>query len=960
MKPFLQNIAEKIYEIHAGNMQNVAVVFPNRRPIVFFRKYLSEIIDKPVWQPNLISIEDFILSNSKIELADNLSLLIYLYKSYKNANSSYKKDFADFLKWGNTLLNDFQEIDQNLLDAVEIFNYLTEEKVIELWNVENSELSQFEKDYLQYYRSFAPCYEEFVELLLSNNIAYYGLIIKKFVNELKIENFDKYSKIYFVGFNALTESEKTLIEFLIKNNKAEAIFDADAYYIADNKEDTKDLINLQEAGRFLRKYKYDKTFGEFSHIENNLTENEKEIAIAGVSSASAQTKIIGNTIETWVKNGANPEDIAIVLNDENLLLPILNSIPQNIEHVNVTMGYPFRLTASFTFIDALFSLFSNTYKHLDSENSLRINPVAKNDLSTFLLHPYFNNLLINQIDIYEINKNDYYSIKKTTDFFKNYLNKDVSKLLTENFGEKISSNDIFDLCINLLEIILGENTDNVDVSENISDGFAIKNKTEIEYISFTIYLLQNLLTTLKTNEIELPVQTLNIFIGNIIKNEKITLEGKPLKGIQIMGMLETRLLDFENVALLSTNEGVLPQTSRRETFMTNTIRKHYSLLDKSGKNAIYAYHFYRLIQRAKQVEIIYTTESVGTKNNEKSRFVQQLEIEFLKKNTKSKIINKIYAPKPLVKTSKPQDITKTEALQALLINYLGNGISPSALNDYLACQLKFYFKNIVKIKSDNNATTLDSATIGTVVHNVLAELYKNEIGKTLTTESLKVFLNSISNITKSKLNEQFQEINTETGENYLNKKLIEKLVENFVKAEINRLNSQGNKLIINKLEENLEYSFEVQIPNSDKKIKVMLKGIADRIEQHNNHICIADYKTGKVDAKDLIIGDLSDREMLENSPFIVQLMTYALMYIRQNAAESQVQCGIYSLISPSSNLINVTINNNATLNAEVFSKFEKFIKDKIKEMADTEIPYKATENQKNCEFCDYNKICFLT
>ncbi len=945
MTKFLKKVAEHILNNDAV-LSNSVVVLPNRRAIVYLKQYFSEMIDKPTWLPQMLSLEDFVVSHSDYKSADKLTLLAQLYFSYRQSNSSYTATFGEFLNWGNVLLNDFDEIDQYLADAVKLFKTLTDIKVIEELNLDYENVTPFQEQYIKFFSSFADCYTAYVSNLKSKNIGYWGMIIRNLVENLDDETFGKYDKIYFVGFNALTPAEEKLIKTLHEQNKAEVLFDADNYYMDDDN---------QESGYFLRQYYKNKPFGEFKWIENNFSEIEKNIEVYLVSSNTSQTKYAGHFLNDWIQKGLDENSTALVLPDENLLLPMLNSLPDSISKFNVTMGYPFANTSVYSFVLAIATVFYQAYSVVQhkSESDEKTKPEFLSKLVTDWLNNNLMNVLRNKdSDIEAIEIKDFkiganYLQEIILKYFGNY---DLS-FNADSFAE--NSLEAIKYIIKLLELIYtqSEQQDNNLFSEKI-----IKSDTR-EYIAFAILKLNALVDILTENNLNIEYSSLLNIIDIHLRQASIPFEGEPLQGVQILGMLETRLLDFDNIIMLSLNEGSLPKNTLNDTFILYSLRKGFGLPDKSQKNSIFAYHFYRLLQRAKNVIMFYVETSAGEISaKEKSRFITQLFYELPYKNTKIKIAENFITDQVdyVEPTLRRQE--KTKELMEILYSKFESGLSASSLNTYIECSLKFCYEYLLRLKSksDSDVVQIGYSELGTIVHEALKTIYSPFVGKKINSNVLFSEINNVPKYITNAIDDKFVKVNHEQGINYLVKKIAVRYVEEFVRSQA--IFTQKNDIYLISVEDGLTAKLNVELPNTDKTVEVNLFGIIDRIDKTDGEVRVIDYKTGPVKSSDISVKDFEEFTNSKKSKAF-QLMFYALLVSENKIVEGNFTIGNISFVKYKSDYIKANILDDYDINAEKINNFKDVIGSVVLEMINPNVDFIATEDTKACRNCDYASIC---
>ncbi|MDD5571310.1 MAG: PD-(D/E)XK nuclease family protein [Bacteroidales bacterium] len=932
MKKFLEQIADELIEKHGNHFIDLCIVLPNRRAGLFLKKYLSEKLKKTSFVPEIYSVEDFIKKLSGAEVIDDITLLLRFYKIYTNINPANTETFDEFISWAQVVLADYNEIDMYLVNAKDLFAYLNDAKVIENWSPEKKELTDFQKKYLHFWNSLHQLYETLKQQLLSENKAYEGLTYR-IASENTEERAAKYNwhKIIFIGLNALTKAEEKIIKDLIKSDKAEIVWDADSYY-TDNES--------HEAGVFLRKYK--KTFSKNSVFKtgNYFLDNQKEIEITGVTKNVGQAKTTGEIIRN---KKLSDENTAIVLADENLLFPMLNSLPEEVKNLNVTMGYPIINSPLYSLTENLFMLHENAINFASLTNSKSYRFYNK-DIVRIFKHPYLN---FNR-DL----KNIY---KKISDF------------ITKKNKIYLSYPDIFE-CLDIFEKPKFEKTSEILFSKWNSAGDCLK------AIEGTINLVKNDLNENDTTtnellfafrktlrqiepladepEINNDISTFHNIFNQILKFTKLPFYGEPLKGLQIMGLLETRNLDFENVFILSVNEGKLPAGKTDNSFIPFEIKLKFGLPTYKDKDSIFAYHFFRLLQRAKNIYLFYNNDIESFGKGEKSRFISQLLFEH-KESTKINLSEKVLLSDIPFYKQKEISIEKNEEIIQALKGISGTGLSPSLLNTYINCSLQFYLKYIAELEEPEEIKEeIEADKFGTVIHKVLKKIYSSFINKTLETEELKKIIPKIETLVKNALeSENAGEINH--GKNLLIAKVANKFIKNFILFEINfteELKKTGSSVKIFDVEKHLKTTVDINGANIKN---IVLKGFIDRIDTIGNTTRIIDYKTGKVTKTELRPAEWSDIIIDRKYSKTFQLLTYAYLFNKIIPVKNNIETGIMPLSIISNGFMPVEIPDEKN----IFKSYEEQLIILLSQIFDPEIPFTQTEEEDNCKYCDFKGIC---
>lgn len=929
MNTFLEKTAQHLIDNYADNLSELCIVLPNKRAGLFLKQHISKLINQPIWLPEIIGTEELIERLSDVQVIDNVEQLFELYEVYKKSvEEKERESFDEFSKWGQILLHDFNEIDRYLVPTSGFFKHINEARALEVWNLGERGVTDFQSQYLKFWKQLGSLYASYRKHLTSEKLAYQGLAYRIVAEDLKrnptqfIKEKIKWDKVIFVGFNALNKAEEVLISELKKEQKCDILFDADNYYLEDK---------MQESGLFLRKLKKKDIFQPFNWITNKFKEEHKQIDIYGIPQNIGQAKFITNLLND-IDPTKNFTDTAVVLADENLLIPVLQSVPETIENINVTMGYPLKNTPTNNFFEIFFVTMVNAerFGHKDS-----------------LTYHYKDLLKLFQLPFSEIvfgteqcNKIKNRIIKKNWVF----INKDKLEWINAQIDFDFSLNySVNNTLKNTLEFI--EKGKQYYISSKNEDE---KSTIELEYL-FQFAKLFNQMITL-TNKYPFIESSKGFYslYKQVLSSYSIELYGEPLKGLQVLGMLETRNIDFKNIILLSTNEGTLPAGKTFNSFIPFDIKKDdtYNLPTHIEKDAVYAYHFYRLIQNAENISILYNTETNEFGSGEQSRFVTQIEHE-LGKFENISISKKLVTYPPSNFKTTEIEVKKTPAIIQKIEQRFAKGISPSALITYINCPLDFYYKYVLGIKEDDEVEeTIDHSTFGTYVHDSLETLYTPFIGKNITIEDVKRMLKQVTQVVTDRFSKDFTTKELTSGKNLLTLNIAQNYITTFLKNEIKFIEKLNKPLFINSLEKELKASITVN--NSS----ILLKGKSDRIDSYGNELRVIDYKTGLVKDSELALKHIDEiKESKRNKAF--QLMMYALMYTKShNTNHTEISSGIISFRTLSSGYMAFKMNKTNIIDSETLADFEKVLIDLLSEILDLNTSFKHTTDAKWCEFCE--------
>jgi len=948
---FLKKTARYLYEKYAEKFSEIQIILPNRRAGLFLRKHFSMYLNKPVFLPKIASIQDFIIELAGVSVADEFTALVELYKSYTTVKGNDPEPFDDFLHWGGKLLQDFDELDQHLADTEFVFSYLSEDKNLALWALDKKPLSEFQKNYLEFYGMLHKIYVDFTERMALNGIATYGMACRKLAAMLKAadEIIDTHVTVIFTGLNALSASEEYFINRFYEKGKAELLWDGDEYYVNDN---------VQEAGNFLRKYLDQWDRGKPQWITNDLSEQEKNITIVAVAGKIGQVKYTAGEIKSLLGKDIKSEQISIVLNEESLLIPMLNSVPEGIDKFNITMGYPMRLSTVYNFIEIVFVLHENSER-------FRLIKNAKEPLFYYKdLQKLFNHHFLNTA----IGTNNELVSKLSGQERIFYTRHEVAYLLSK------SCNVVPEALETLFEPWHQQSAKAIECLTAfigfIKDSIFSKRGLDAEFLFSALKILTRIKTACEHSAITLTAKTLHLMFRQYVSQTSVPFVGEPLNGLQIMGMLETRTLDFDTVFLLSVNEGVLPKGKSGTSFIPHGIRVDSGLPTYKQNEEIFAYHFYRMLQRSKNIYLIYNTQPDDMGGGERSRFVNQVAYELPKKNPGIKITELFVTFPPEKNIPAPIIIPKDKEILHRLDELAEKGLSPSALNVFRKCSLQYYFSHVAGIwENEELSETIDSKEFGDHIHAVLEELFGACTNQVLTGDIISIFLKTYEGILKHNFEKDLpKSYNGMSGKNLLIYNVIRDYIRVFLEKQ--------NEIIINEQEEKISHSvlfverkFSVDIPITvdGRERQIKIKGKADRIDKAGNTLQIIDYKSGDAKTKNFDFDKLLQDEQDYKNDYCFQLLMYLWLYAGEAGVQGldSVQCGVWSFRNIEDGIKNVfylqdPANKKSkihSMDAEHLSVFQDMLKGLLTELFDPAQDFVQTENKDNCELCPYALIC---
>ena len=965
MSPFLKQIAELFYGRHGAKVHRLAFVFPNRRSGIFFRKYMSEVAEKPIFSPSILTINDLFYKLNPKQQADRIKLLFLLYDIYIR-QSGLDETFDDFVYWGEMLLNDFDDIDKYLIDARQLFTNIKDlndidkdfsflkpsqiQAIRSFWSTFQPESGDENKQFfLRIWKLLFPIYTELRETLSAEGFAYEGMIYREVVENLRVtqeiqsDPLSKldYEKIVFVGLNALTKAERELLRLLKNRGIADFYWDYSSEKIKD--EDNRASFFMKDnIAMFPSEYTLPKE-------ESSQTEFE----IIGIPSRIGQAKQLYPILEqlSAKKNMTAEEALqtAIVMPDEQLLLPVLNSIPEYISRINVTLGYSLSGTPVASLMDHLQSLQKNIRR---TENDMMF---YHRDVIAVLRHKYVSSVCPDETSAI---------IKEITD--RNQVYVSVSSLCTTQFLKLLFSAPVTSAAISeyLTEVLKELNTrlsapeENTENTGNDEEDATIKSRAlEQEFIFHYYTIVNRMHEMMRETKTEMSPDTYFRLLKQMTDFIKIPFHGEPLSGLQVMGVLETRVLDFENIIILSVNEGLFPAKSAANSFIPYHLRHGFGLPTPENQESIWAYHFYRMIHRAKRVIMLYDTRADGLQSGEVSRFVHQLRYHY-----KTPIRQKLSVYNISSSRVEPFVIQKDdEIMKELALFENEKSLSASAINTYLDCPLKFYFSAIKGIDEEESVSeTLEHDTFGTILHRVMELSYKPFRGKTITADLLKLAAedkNMTATIQAAFAKDFFHtdEPRPLVGQAYLYGETIRKYACKIL--EYDRSLTPFKYIDSEKL-------FRSSLELTDGR-KIQIKGFVDRIDEIKGITRIIDYKSGKPSPQTFgSMESLFDITEKDRRNAVMQVFLYAWVYATEEGS-NQIQPSIYYTrnlfkpgeFDPAIRLINgkekVIINDFNNYRDE----FENSLRECLNEMFDAGKQFTMTPNIKHCEYCPFTGIC---
>ena len=940
---FLEEVVDYTFRKY-DDFRKLSIIFPNRRAGLYFQKALSKKTKKTTWSPKVQTMEEFVQGFTDIKISDDVadSILLnhYLFKTIqKHQEEESKVSFDNFYFWGQILIKDFDDVDLSLRDESKIFKLIKDQKEIDesfsfldkenyekiksFWTKFFPTMSVNQKNFKTSWKILLNVYKDYKRVLLKNKIAYKGLVYKEFLKKISSEVIDSNKEYLFVGFNILSNSEKKIIKYFIKENSSMAFWDFDKYYYNDYK---------QEAGDAFRKFSDDKILNSTfpKHIPDNFNSVNKKISSIGIGSQVGQSKVLGNLLSKKINNKNFDQDkVLILLPDENLLLPVLNSIPDSINKINVTMGLTLSETPLFSLVQLIIKIHKKTF------------------IRDFKKCNYYKDVLELISHSYIYQKNPESSDKIISEIRDN-------KIIYVDHKYLIESSEV-------LNTILVEDDSIINILQKASN-FLFNSSTDLgkldrEYLKSFLEILDRII---KINIEFKSLSNQSKLLNQIFKMIRIPFSGEPLSGLQVMGVLESRNLDFDDVYILSMNEGDFPRKLYSVSFIPYNIRKGFQLETSDSMDKVYSYLFYRVIQRAKNITLIYNTNSSFSSKGEKSRYIKQISSESNYKINDFSVTDKLEIDnKPKLSIPKSKEII--DKLQNRFFN--GGYMSPSAIKDYMDCPLRFYYRYVANIREVNPISSeILKPDFGKITHKALEILYsdiiKGNLGGNINKNDFFKLKNGVSGSLDKVIRAHFKLKRKNQFSMEGNNIILYEIMKDYIKkiisfdevyAPFEIIDLEGDK--------NSGYYKNINLPNN-KTVKI--SGIVDRVDKKNNLYRIIDYKTGGDTKRIKDIDSLFSDKRTERNDAVFQLFYYSLLLHNKLNDNLPIRPGLMNIreINNKNFNINIIINNKSVTSInEYLEDFEKKLIKKLSEIFDIKVPFAQNNDENACKYCSYKNLC---
>lgn len=954
-KTFLEYVAEDLLKKYGIDLSRITLVFPNKRASLFLNEHLARMADGPLWSPVYTTISQLFRDRSERVVADNIKLVCDLYRIYVQCTGT-TETLDHFYGWGMLMLSDFDDIDKNLADARDVFrnlsnihelddvSYLSEEQreVLKRFfsNFSDDYNTELKNRFLQLWQNFGNIYNSFNDHLQEEGLAYEGALYREVVNnDLATYDADTY---IFVGFNMLQKVEQKLFTLLAKAGKSKFYWDFDRYYMegANN-----------EAGYYIRQYLEafpNELFNRDDEIYNNFR-TEKELRFISASTETIQGRFVGHWLqnEYFVRAGRKT---AVVLCDENLLQTVVHSLPSEVENVNITTGFPLAQSPVFSFVNALINL--QTIGYTKSTERYRLQYVR-----AVLRHPY--SLFLSDNCTEQLR-----ALEEHHTYYPSRQEMAVDEGLTlifANLEEGVA--DVQTYHAKLVDWILSM-LKTVGKSTQETDDHLMK---EAIYRMYTLF--NRLHELIVSGDLSVDLITLLRLITQLVQSTSIPFHGEPAIGLQVMGVLETRNIDFDNVLLLSCNEGNMPKGVNDASFIPYAIRKAHSLTTIDHKVAIYSYYFHRLLQRAQNITILYNNATEDGHTGEMSRFMLQMLVE-----SGHKIERLSLQAGQMPNVLQPHAVEKTDSIMQQLMKL--DKLSPTAINRYLRCQLLFFYNTVAGLKeSDEETDDIDNRTFGNIFHKGSQLIYEQlmDANFTVSENAIKDFLaekSALQRIVDRTFNEElFKVANANQHPQYNGLQLINRGVIISYLKKLLQMDLSLTPFRILAMEKPVEQ--EVVFNVDGKSHTLTIGGYVDRLDEveegNGKVIRVVDYKTGRKPQtavaafEDIFSGDKVTKN---HADYYLQTFLYAaivrdslkwnkqklpvspaLLFIQQASAEEN---------DPVLRVGKERINDIAVYHND----FWAHLKALLSEIFNKEHAFMPTKDRERCTRCPYKQVCY--
>jgi|WetSurSiteA1Bulk_404760.scaffolds.fasta_scaffold00335_8 hypothetical protein len=962
MTYFLERIAKLLYEQNGDDIRNHCLVFPSRRAGLYFLKYYAAQLNKPSWTPSILTINEFFCSFSDLLIADNEILLFELYRIYKGLNKS-AESFDEFYFWGDMLINDFDDVDKYMANTSVLFRNIKDFKNIDnqfgdideeqaeiikrFWyHFEPEKKSPEKTGFITVWSILSELYSGVKASLRSRNLAYEGMIYRDVAESFRNGRRHKlrWEKVHFIGFNALNKCELEVMTRLHEYGVGKFYWDYDNSYIKKGK--------LNSAGYFLTSNL--KVFGNDMpddwQYDTLLSSDNKDVVRRVIETTSdiAQVKLVPGIVDQLpVLSPDDAHHTAIILADESLVVPLLTSLPANTDDVNITMGYPLKMTGVYSFV-----------KHL---LNLQRNSVVQNNKVYFGYHDVF--------DILRHQLLENYVTEESRKIMDEIVNKNLIRIPSDFLWKSEILKTIFRKTDNpkqmshyIREILSVVSVTVVNGEATLKDQLMQKNLVN-EFIYSVLLSVNRLETILNSSDISFSNETYIRILDKILKNQSVPFSGEPLSGIQIMGFLETRALDFRNIIMLSVNEGTLPSVTSGSSFIPFSLREAFGLPEINHKESIYAYHFYRLLHRAENVTFIFNSDSTGLRTGEISRFLLQMKYEQIFKPSTLNISFDITTAISIGSEVR-KNIDHINRLLSLYVDPNSKSIlSPTAINTWLSCRMRFYYRYVCRLKEPEvMSPEIDHAVFGQILHKIMKTIYDGYKNREFSSRYIDTLIrdeNYLLNIIDHAINENY---NADISRPMSGNDIIIRDIMLIYFKKILQTDMILSPFTIIELEKSFHFTLSFEYNREIRKIRT--GGNIDRVDRLSGTTRIVDYKTGEIAERINSVSDLFADDRKKDLDGWLQTLLYCEAFLTANSW-SPVRPSIYKVKELSAERYSDTLkirkekNNDLLLDdyQVIRESFLEGLREVITIIFNPEEPFRMTKNLNKCGYCPYRALC---
>ncbi len=932
---FTAYIANEIKENNWLN-EHLVIVVPSQRATKYIMAELARAYNNPIFSPAMITINELITKHAPFNLLDPSRLLLSLYQAYKSVEITEHQSFEDFLSWGPMLLNDFEEIDRYLLDPNQVFKNLKSIKELESWTLEGKELTDAQKKFMVFWDVLPELYNELQLILKDKKRISPGMAYKKLAEDpSQLFLADPEAFYLFAGFNALSSAELRIVNSVLSTKKGMFYLDADQYYFANKQ---------HEAGAFQRRNMEVLTLAKPLRVEDTISTKKINIEIVQCAQLTGQVKVAST--ELGKLSQSELRETLVLLADESLISALIKNLPASIDKANITLGLPLNQTPIKTWMEIIFDIQEN-------KKRFKTTAIYYKDLQRVINHVFFNAWLSDEL------KKQVITIEQETIRY-NKIFQNISSLKIEEDARLFLSFLLEDWGVNWDKALVCIRTINDFLLKKIPQ----KNDFERNIISVFDHSLREFQLIVSEGLPELSLRTFRMLINQHWYSKSIAFHGNPIDGLQIMGLLETRMLDFKRIIVLGMNEGNLPPTNAMNTIIPMDLRKGLGLPTLRHKQGIFAQHFYRLLHYCDDLTLTYTTIGDQINATEPSRYLKQLELELARQNPNAKLTKSYYVtPFSSLNDTNVNVVQKKPEIKAQLDAYFSKGISASAINKYITCPLDFYYRYVVEFGEEQSVTEdVESSDFGTFIHSTLEKLFapfaqRDKEGAFISPPPPSLSISHVDKmildfpaILKAEFMERFHNDSSlfASGKNLLSFEMANEIVLKTLLAEKEYIQTLKEPLFIEQIEAAMSIILPILIDGEEKELK--LKGYIDRIDRVGDRYRILDYKTGKVEEKHVVFNRKESglKDSFAAAKHTLQLTLYCMLFKEKYNLEAS-EAAVFSLIT-SNGSIQALKNKNGN-SEELEDLFKELLTEFISEIYDFEVSFIHNADAKYCAYC---------